>query len=136
MLKFPQFRLVQIFIDHLVTVYTNIQAAQDDSSDEGSKVTRQEIWIVLANFICDLGQDLENAFLKRNSLSPVSGLRWKMIRALLLELSKLPDELEEARSEESAGGKTITKMEAIRIIREVVTNAAPKIINAAQNDIK
>ena len=84
MLKFPQFRLVQIFIDHLVTVYTNIQAAQSDSSDEGEKVTRQEIWIVLANFICDLGQDLEDAFLKRNALTPVSGLRWRMIRVLLL----------------------------------------------------
>lgn len=136
MLKFPQFRLVQIFLDHLVTVYTNIQAAQSDSSDEGEKVTRQEIWIVLANFICDLGQDLEDAFLKRNALTPVSGLRWRMIRVLLLELSKLPDELEEARSSESAGGKSITRMEAVEIIREVVQNAAPKIINAAQNDIK
>lgn len=134
-MKFPQFKLVQIFLDHVVNIYSDIKAAQSDDSDEGAKVTREEIWIMLANFICDLGKDLENAFLKRNALSSSTGLRWKMIRVLLLELSQLPSELEEAKSAESAGGNQITNQEALEIVRSIVTNAAPKIINAAQNDI-
>ena len=58
-----------------------------------------------------------------------------MIRILLIELSNLPSELEEAKSSESAGGNQITRMEAVEIIRDIVTNAAPKIIDTAKNDI-
>ena len=135
MIKIPQLKLVQIFVEHLVSIYGDLKIAQSDESDEGAKVTRKEIWNLLAKFICELGKDLEKAFHAKNGLDPVSGLRWKMIFILLQELSELPNELEEAKSDESAGGNRITKREAIEIIRDVVQKAAPKIIDAAKNDI-
>lgn len=135
MIKLPQLKLVQIFVEHLVSIYGDLKQAQSDDSHEGSKVSRKEIWLLLANFICDLGKDLESAFLARNSLDQSTGLRWKMIRILLIELSNLPSELEQAKSSESAGGKRITRLEAVEIIRDIVTNAAPKIIDTAKNDI-
>jgi len=136
MIKIPQLKLVQIFVEHLVTLYGDIKIAQSDESDQGSKISRKEIWLLLSDFICDLGKDLEGAFLARNKIEPTTNLRWKMIRILLIELSNLPNEIDEAKQEESAGGSVITKREAIEIIRDVVTNAAPKIIDAAKNDIR
>lgn len=136
MIKMPQLKLVQIFVEQLVSLYSDIKIAQSDESDEGSKISRTEIWLLLADFICDLGRDLEGAFLARNKIGPATDLRWKMIRILLIELSNLPSEIDEAKMEQSAGGSRITKEEAIEIIKDVVSKAAPKIIDAAKNDIE
>lgn len=136
MIRIPQLKLVQIFVEHLVSIYGDLKIAQSDDSDQGSKVSRKEIWDLLARFICELGKDLERAFLAKNGVDPVSGLRWNLIYILLKELSELPTELEQAKSAESEGGKQITKSEAVEIVRDIVTKAAPKIIAAAKNDIE
>ena len=42
MIKLPQLKLVQIFVEHLVSIYGDLKQAQSDESDEGSKVSRKE----------------------------------------------------------------------------------------------
>ena len=41
MIKLPQLKLVQIFVEHLVSIYGDLKQAQSDESDEGSKVSRK-----------------------------------------------------------------------------------------------
>ena len=87
-MKINKLKLVHIFVEELMDVYSDLQHSQSEDSDGGQKVTRAEIWEMLIDFICELAPRLEGALLARNSLDPVSKLRWSMIKLLAQELSK------------------------------------------------
>tara|TARA_Y100001963_G_C6630202_1_gene375931 strand:+ start:339 stop:743 length:405 start_codon:yes stop_codon:yes gene_type:complete len=134
-MKINKLKLVHIFVEELMDVYSDLQHSQSEDSDGGQKVTRAEIWEMLIDFICELAPRLEGALLARNSLDPVSKLRWSMIKLLAQELSKLPDELERVRSVDSAQGEIVTKREAIEVITIILRSAIPKLIQQAKSEL-
>tara|TARA_B100000519_G_scaffold128956_1_gene111279 strand:- start:301 stop:708 length:408 start_codon:yes stop_codon:yes gene_type:complete len=135
MFKLNNIKLVQIFVNELLSVYTDLQAARSAESEGGRTITRGEVWDLLTDFICDLAPKLENAILAKNALNPVSKLRWEMIKMLAQELKNLPDELDRVKSENSEGGTQITKQEAVEVITNILQSAIPKIITKAENKL-
>ena len=134
-MKINKLKLVQIFVEELMDVYSDLQHSRSDDSDGGSRVTRAEVWQMLIDFICELAPRLEGALLARNSLDPVSRLRWTMIKLLAEELQQLPEELERVRSLDSAQGEIITKREAVEVVSNILRSAIPKLINKAKSEL-
>ena len=134
-MKINKLKLVQIFVEELMDVYTDLKHSQSDDSDGGEKVTRAEVWKMLIDFICDLAPRLEGALMARNNLDPVSSLRWQMIRMLAQELANLPDELDRVKSEDSDQGEIVTKREAIEVVSNILRSAIPKLINKAKSEL-
>ena len=134
-MKINKLKLVQIFVEELMDVYTDLKHSQSDDSDGGEKVTRAEVWKMLIDFICDLAPRLEGALMARNNLDPVSALRWQMIRMLTQELANLPDELDRVKSEDSDQGEIVTKREAIEVVSNILRSAIPKLINKAKSEL-
>ena len=134
-MKINKLKLVQIFVEELIDVYSDIKHSQSDDSDGGEKVTRAEVWKMLIDFICDLAPRLEGALMARNNLDPVSSLRWQMIRMLAQELANLPDELDRVKSEDSDQGEIVTKREAIEVVSNILRSAIPKLINKAKSEL-
>ena len=134
-MKINKLKLVQIFVEELMDVYTDLKHSQSDDSDGGEKVTRAEVWKMLIDFICDLAPRLEGALMARNNLDPVSALRWQMIRMLAQELANLPDELDRVKSEDSDQGEIVTKREAIEVVSNILRSAIPKLINKAKSEL-
>ena len=134
-MKINKLKLVQIFVEELMDVYSDLKHSQSDDSDGGEKVTRAEVWKMLIDFICDLAPRLEGALMARNNLDPVSALRWQMIRMLAQELANLPDELDRVKSEDSDRGEIITKREAIEVVSNILRSAIPKLINKAKSEL-
>ena len=134
-MKINKLKLVQIFVEELMDVYSDLKHSQSDDSDGGEKVTRAEIWKMLIDFICDLAPRLEGALMARNNLDPVSALRWQMIRMLAQELANLPDELDRVKSEDSDQGEIVTKREAIEVVSNILRSAIPKLINKAKSEL-
>ncbi len=134
-MKINKLKLVQIFVEELMDVYSDLKHSQSDDSDGGEKVTRAEVWKMLIDFICDLAPRLEGALMARNNLDPVSALRWQMIRMLTQELANLPDELDRVKSEDSDRGEIITKREAVEVVSNILRSAIPKLINKAKSEL-
>lgn len=134
-MKINKLKLVQIFVEELMDVYSDLKHSQSDDSDGGEKVTRAEVWKMLIDFICDLAPRLEGALMARNNLDPVSALRWQMIRMLAQELANLPDELDRVKSEDSDRGEIITKREAVEVVSNILRSAIPKLINKAKSEL-
>lgn len=134
-MKINKLKLVQIFVEELMDVYSDLKHSQSDDSDGGERVTRAEVWKMLIDFICDLAPRLEGALMARNNLDPVSALRWQMIRMLAQELANLPDELDRVKSEDSDRGEIITKREAIEVVSNILRSAIPKLINKAKSEL-
>lgn len=134
-MKINKLKLVQIFVEELMDVYSDLKHSQSDDSDGGEKVTRAEVWKMLIDFICDLAPRLEGALMARNNLDPVSALRWQMIRMLAQELANLPDELDRVKSEDSDQGEIVTKREAIEVVSNILRSAIPKLINKAKSEL-
>tara|TARA_R100000426_G_scaffold65869_1_gene45909 strand:+ start:533 stop:937 length:405 start_codon:yes stop_codon:yes gene_type:complete len=134
-MKINKLKLVHIFVEELMDVYSDLQHSQSEDSDGGRRVTRGEIWQMLIDFICELAPRLEGALLARNSLDPVSKLRWAMIKMLAQELAQLPEELERVRSPDSAQGEVITKREAIEVVSNILRSAIPKLIQQAKSEL-
>lgn len=134
-MKINKLKLVQIFVEELMDVYSDLKHSQSDDSDGGEKVTRAEVWKMLIDFICDLAPRLEGALMARNNLDPVSALRWQMIRMLAQELANLPDELDRVKSEDSDQGEVVTKREAIEVVSNILRSAIPKLINKAKSEL-
>jgi hypothetical protein len=134
-MKINKLKLVQIFVEELMDVYTDLKHSQSDDSDGGERVTRAEVWKMLIDFICDLAPRLEGALMARNNLDPVSALRWQMIRMLAQELANLPDELDRVKSEDSDQGEVVTKREAIEVVSNILRSAIPKLINKAKSEL-
>ena len=134
-MKINKLKLVQIFVEELMDVYSDLNHSQSDDSDGGEKVTRAEVWKMLIDFICDLAPRLEGALMARNNLDPVSALRWQMIRMLAQELANLPDELDRVKSEDSDQGEIVTKREAIEVVSNILRSAIPKLINKAKSEL-
>jgi len=134
-MKINKLKLVHIFVEELMDVYSDLQHSQSEDSDGGRRVTRGEIWQMLIDFICELAPRLEGALLARNSLDPVSKLRWTMIRMLAQELAQLPEELERVRAPDSAQGETITKREAVEVVSNILRSAIPKLIQQAKSEL-
>jgi len=134
-MKINKLKLVQIFVEELMDVYSDLKHSQSDDSDGGERVTRAEVWKMLIDFICDLAPRLEGALMARNNLDPVSALRWQMIRMLAQELANLPDELDRVKSEDSDQGEVVTKREAIEVVSNILRSAIPKLINKAKSEL-
>ncbi len=134
-MKINKLKLVHIFVEELMDVYSDLQHSQSEDSDGGRKVTRAEVWKMLIDFICELAPRLEGALLARNSLDPVSKLRWTMIRMLAQELAQLPEELERVRAPDSAQGEVITKREAVEVVSNILRSAIPKLIQQAKSEL-
>lgn len=134
-MKINKLKLVQIFVEELMDVYSDLKHSQSDDSDGGERVTRAEVWKMLIDFICDLAPRLEGALMARNNLDPVSALRWQMIRMLAQELANLPDELDRVKSEDSDQGEIVTKREAIEVVSNILRSAIPKLINKAKSEL-
>ena len=134
-MKINKLKLVHIFVEELMDVYSDLQHSQSEDSDGGRKVTRGEIWQMLIDFICELAPRLEGALLARNSLDPVSKLRWTMIRMLAQELAQLPEELDRVRSPDSAQGEIVTKREAVEVVSNILQSAIPKLIQQAKSEL-
>lgn len=134
-MKINKLKLVHIFVEELMDVYSDLQHSQSEDSDGGRKVTRGEIWQMLIDFICELAPRLEGALLARNSLDPVSKLRWTMIRMLAQELAQLPEELDRVRSPDSAQGEIVTKREAVEVVSNILRSAIPKLIQQAKSEL-
>ena len=134
-MKINKLKLVQIFVEELMDVYSDLKHSQSDDSDGGEKVTRAEVWKMLIDFICDLAPRLERALMAKNNLDPVSALRWQMIRMLAQELANLPDELDRVKSEDSDQGEIVTKREAIEVVSNILRSAIPKLINKAKSEL-
>tara|TARA_Y100001937_G_C7089228_1_gene316860 strand:+ start:433 stop:837 length:405 start_codon:yes stop_codon:yes gene_type:complete len=134
-MKINKLKLVHIFVEELMDVYSDLQHSQSKDSDGGRRVTRGEIWQMLIDFICELAPRLEGALLARNSLDPVSKLRWTMIKMLAQELAQLPEELERVRAPDSAQGEVITKREAIEVVSNILRSAIPKLIQQAKSEL-
>ena len=134
-MKINKLKLVHIFVEELMDVYSDLQHSQSEDSDGGRRVTRGEIWQMLIDFICELAPRLEGALLARNSLDPVSKLRWAMIKMLAQELAQLPEELDRVRSPDSAQGEIVTKREAVEVVSNILRSAIPKLIQQAKSEL-
>jgi hypothetical protein len=135
-MRIPKFKLVQIFLEEIMDVYTNYREAKDPTSEGGRDVTRGEIWIIMTTLICSLGLKLEKAILEHNGQSTQNSLRWEICQILMEELSKLPNEIEEAVSPSSEGGQAITKEEAINIIQMIMATTGPKIVQVVSDRLE
>ena len=127
-LRIPKLMLVQIFIEELINLYTDVSDARDQDSDGGSKITRGEVFKIVIDFIISVGMKIEMAILGVNRLSHGMGLKWTMIRIFSEEISRIPDHLDELRASDSDGGRRITRAEAIEIVGTILADATPKLI--------
>jgi len=127
-LRIPKLMLVQIFIEELINLYTDVSDARDQDSDGGTKITRGEVFQIVIDFVISVGIKIEMAILGVNRLSHGMGLKWTMMRIFAEEICRIPDHLDEGRASDSDGGRRITRAEAIEIVGTIIADATPKLI--------
>ena len=132
-MRIPKLVLVQIFVEELINLYSEIIDAKDKDSEGGSSITRSEIFEITIGFILGVGRRIEATLLGSNTLSQGADLKWKMIEAFAVELKNIPDEITEAKTDTSQGGSRITRQEAIAIVGEVIRDSVPNLIRVADS---
>ena len=125
-LRIPKLMLVQIFIEELINLYSDVSDARDQDSDGGSKITRGEVFQIVIEI--SVGIKIEMTILGVNRLSHGMGLKWTMMRIFAEEICRIPDHLDEGRASDSPGGRRITRAEAIEIVGTIIADATPKLI--------
>jgi len=127
-MRLAQMRMVQIFIEEIIDLYTAVKEARAADSDEGSTVTRSEVFELTIDFSLRVGKKVEASILGVNQLPQFSSVKWEMIEVVAKNLAKLPDEIEDARDADSPGGRRVTRAEIAEMIGEVVRDSVPDMI--------
>ena len=109
-MKLPYATLSKVLMDQLYNTYIQIRAAQDEDSDGGRKVTRKEIWNLITNFILNTGMRMEELISLNNNMNYSVRYRWKVLTIIVKSLNDLPEEFEEAKSDD----QKIDRQEALR----------------------
>ena len=124
-MKLPYATLTKILMDQIYNTYLQVRAAQRSDSDGGKKVTRQEVWDLVTNFMLNTGSQMENLISLNNGLNYNVKFRWAVVTIIVKSLNELPEELEAAKADDGE----ISRAEAIKIISNILKNAIPDIID-------
>lgn len=124
-MKLPYATLTKILMDQIYNTYIQVKAAQRSDSDGGKKVTRQEIWNLVTNFMLNTGSQMENLISLNNGLNYNVKFRWAVVTIIVKSLNELPEELEAAKADDGE----ISRAEAIKIISNILKNTIPDIID-------
>lgn len=130
-MKIPYATLSKVLMDQIYNTYIQIRAAQDSESDGGRKVTRKEIWDLVTNFILTTGEKMEELICVNNGMRYTVKFRWQVMAIIVKSLKDLPDDFEEAKSDDNR----ITKEEALEIIGNVLKKSIPQILELTENTL-
>ena len=130
-MKLPYATLSKVLMDQLYNTYIQIRAAQDSDSDGGRKVTRKEIWNLITNFILNTGMRMEELISLNNNMNYSVRYRWKVLTIIVKSLNDLPEEFEEAKSDD----QKIDREEALEIIGHILKKAIPKILDMTVDEL-
>ena len=130
-MKLPYATLSKVLMDQLYNTYIQIRAAQDSDSDGGRKVTRKEIWNVITNFILNTGMRMEELISLNNNMNYSVRYRWKVLTIIVKSLNDLPEEFEEAKSDD----QRIDREEALEIIGHILKKAIPEILDMTVDEL-
>lgn len=124
-MRLPYATLTKILMDQIYNTYLQVRAAQRSDSDGGKKVTRQEVWDLVTNFMLNTGSQMENLISLNNGLNYNVKFRWAVVTIIVKSLNELPEELEAAKADDGE----ISRAEAIKIISNILKNTIPDIID-------
>lgn len=124
-MKLPYATLTKILMDQIYNTYLQVRAAQRTDSDGGKKVTRQEVWDLVTNFMLNTGSQMENLISLNNGLNYNVKFRWAVVTIIVKSLNELPEELESAKADDGE----ISRAEAMKIISNILKNTIPDIID-------
>jgi hypothetical protein len=130
-MKLPYATLSKVLMDQLYNTYIQIRAAQDEDSDGGRKVTRKEIWNLITNFILNTGMRMEELISLNNNMNYSVRYRWKVLTIIVKSLNDLPEEFEEAKSDD----QKIDRQEALEIIGHILKKAIPEILDMTVDEL-
>jgi len=131
-MRIAQMRMVQIFVEESIDLYTAVKESRSADSDGGTVVTRGEVFSVVVGFALSVGRKIEASVLGVNELPSVSSIKWEMLEIVAENLSRLPDEIDAARASNSPGGSRLTRAEITEIIGEIVRDSIPGMIQIAR----
>lgn len=130
-MKIPYATLSKVILDNIYNTYMHVKAAQSPDSDGGRKVTRKEIWDLVTNFILSTGEKMEELICINNGMRYTVKFRWQVVAIIVKSLKNLPDDFEEARSDDNR----ISKDEALEIIGNVLKESIPEILELTENTL-
>ena len=79
-MRLPQLRMVQIFVEESITLFSEIKEARALDSDGGRMITRAEVFPIVLGFILRLGEKLETSILGDNALPSGHSIKWELLR--------------------------------------------------------
>ena len=130
-MKLPYATLSKVLMDQLYETYIRIKAAQSEDSDGGKKVTRKEVWDLITNFILITGMRMEELISLNNKMNYSVRYRWKVLSIIVQSLNDLPEEFEEAKSDD----QKIDREEALEIVGHILKKAIPEILDMTIDEL-
>ena len=130
-MRLPYATLSKVLMDQLYNTYIQIRSAQDSDSDGGRKVTRKEIWNLITNFILNTGMRMEELISMNNNMNYSVRYRWLVLTIIVKSLNDLPEEFEEAKSDD----QKIDRQEALEIIGHILKKAIPEILDMTVDEL-
>lgn len=130
-MKLPYATLSKVLMDQLYETYIRIKAAQSEDSDGGAKVTRKEVWDLITNFILITGMRMEELISLNNKMNYSVRYRWKVLSIIVQSLNDLPEEFEEAKSDD----QKIDREEALEIVGHILKKAIPEILDMTVDEL-
>jgi len=130
-MKLPYATLSKVLLDNIYNTYMQVRAAQRPDSEGGKKVTRNEVWDLVTNFIVNSGMRMEELIQINNDLNYNVKYRWKVIALIVKSLRDLPNELERAKSDDNR----IDKKEAIEIVSNILKKVVPQILDLTEDEL-
>lgn len=130
-MKLPYATLSKVLMDQLYETYIRIKAAQSEDSDGGRKVTRKEVWDLITNFILITGMRMEELISLNNKMNYSVRYRWKVLSIIVQSLNDLPEEFEEAKSDD----QKIDREEALEIVGHILKKAIPEILDMTVDEL-
>ena len=130
-MKLPYATLSKVLLDNIYNTYMQVRAAQQPNSEGGRKVTRNEIWDLVTNFIINSGMRMEELIQINNDMNYSVKYRWQVIALIVKSLRDLPEEFERAKSDDNR----IDKKEAIEIVSNILKNVVPQILDLTEDEL-
>jgi len=130
-MKLPYATVSKVLLDNIYTTYMQIRVAQSPDSEGGRKVTRNEIWDLVTNFIINCGMRMEEIISNSNNLNYSYKYRWLVLTIIVKSLKELPEEFEKAKADDSR----IDKQEAMEIVANILKKSIPEILDLTEDQL-
>jgi hypothetical protein len=130
-MKLPYATVSKVLFDNIYTTYMQIRVAQSPDSEGGRKVTRNEIWDLVTNFIINCGMRMEEIISNSNNLNYSYKYRWLVLTIIVKSLKELPEEFEKAKADDSR----IDKKEAMEIVANILKKSIPEILDLTEDQL-